>query len=87
MDKVVKSDAEWRAQLSDMAYKVTRKHGTERAGTHEDFPKDPELICAFAVVPPSLSRRPNSKAARAGLRSINPSIPKWLAKRSTAAFS
>lgn len=41
MDKVVKSDAEWRAKLSDLAYKVTRKHGTERAGTHEDFPSGP----------------------------------------------
>lgn len=41
MDKITKSDAEWQAQLSDLAYKVTRKHGTERAFTHEDFPKDP----------------------------------------------
>lgn len=37
IDKVVKSDAEWRAQLSDLAFKVTRQHGTERAGTHEKF--------------------------------------------------
>lgn len=37
-DKVIKSDAEWREQLSDLAYKVTRKHGTERAFTHDDFP-------------------------------------------------
>ncbi len=31
--KVSKSDTEWRAQLSPEAYKVTRKHGTERAYT------------------------------------------------------
>ena len=40
MAKITKSDAEWRAQLSDLAYKVTRKHGTERAFTHDNFPKD-----------------------------------------------
>ncbi len=41
MEKVEKSDQEWQAQLSDMAYNVTRKHGTERAFTHEDFPAGP----------------------------------------------
>ncbi|MGR3572102.1 peptide-methionine (R)-S-oxide reductase MsrB [Brevirhabdus sp.] len=41
MQKIQKSDAEWKAQLSDLAYKVTRKHGTERAFTHENFPKTP----------------------------------------------
>ena len=41
MEKIEKSDDAWRDQLSDLAYKVTRKHGTERAGTHEDFPEGP----------------------------------------------
>jgi peptide-methionine (R)-S-oxide reductase len=33
MEKITKTDAEWRAQLSDIEYRVTRKHGTERAFT------------------------------------------------------
>jgi peptide-methionine (R)-S-oxide reductase len=32
-NKVRKTDAEWRAQLSDIEYEVTRRHGTERAFT------------------------------------------------------
>ena len=38
-DKIVKTDAEWRDQLTPEAYRVTRKHGTERAFTNDDFPK------------------------------------------------
>jgi len=30
-DKIRKTDAEWRKQLTDLEYKVARKHGTERA--------------------------------------------------------
>lgn len=44
MDKVVKTDTEWRSQLSDLAYRVTRKHGTERAGSHDHFPKSPGVF-------------------------------------------
>lgn len=40
-DKVTKTDEEWRGQLSDLAYKVTRKHATERAFSHAEFPKGP----------------------------------------------
>lgn len=29
--KIVKTDAEWRRQLTDEQYRVARKHGTERA--------------------------------------------------------
>lgn len=53
MAKVEKTDAEWRAQLSDLAYKVTRKHGTERAFTHDDFPKAPgtfHCVCCGAAL-------------------------------------
>ena len=33
--KVIKTDAEWRAQLSDEEYHVTRQAGTERAFSSE----------------------------------------------------
>jgi peptide-methionine (R)-S-oxide reductase len=53
MDKIVKSDAEWQAQLDALAYKVTRQHGTERAFSHDNFPKGPgtyRCVCCDAPV-------------------------------------
>ena len=39
MVKIIKTDAEWRLKLSEQAYKVTRKHGTERPFSNDNFPK------------------------------------------------
>ncbi|MDO5656824.1 MAG: peptide-methionine (R)-S-oxide reductase MsrB [Paracoccus sp. (in: a-proteobacteria)] len=39
-DKIVKTEAEWRAQLGDEAFFVTRQAGTERPFSHPGFPKD-----------------------------------------------
>jgi peptide-methionine (R)-S-oxide reductase len=40
-NKISKPDAEWRKQLSDLAYQVTRQKGTERAFSHDNFPNAP----------------------------------------------
>jgi len=50
--KVTKTDQEWREQLSDLAYKVTRKHGTERAFSNDNFPKqDGTFTCVCCDAP------------------------------------
>ncbi len=47
MEKLRKSEAEWREQLSDEAYQVARKHGTERAftGRYWDTKEDGVYRC------------------------------------------
>ena len=51
--EVVKTDAEWRAQLTPEQYQVLRQHGTERAGTcallHET--RDGMFACAACGQP------------------------------------
>ena len=39
MDTIEKTDEEWRAKLSDEAYRVTRLHKTERPFSNDNFPK------------------------------------------------
>ena len=48
MPKIEKSDADWRAQLSDEQYRVLRQEGTERAFTSplNDEKRDGMFRCA-----------------------------------------
>ena len=50
--KIAKSDAEWQAQLSSEAFRVTRKHATERPFTHDDFPKEPGIYACVCCGQP-----------------------------------
>ena len=52
MEKITKSDEEWRQELSPEAYRVTRQHGTERPFTGDNFPKGPGVFrCAACGQP------------------------------------
>jgi peptide-methionine (R)-S-oxide reductase len=48
VDKVVKTDEEWRRQLTPEQYQVCRKHGTERpfTGKYNDFKGKGTFVCA-----------------------------------------
>ncbi|MEO5798493.1 MAG: peptide-methionine (R)-S-oxide reductase MsrB [Gemmatimonadales bacterium] len=50
---VVKSDAEWRAQLSDEQFRITRSHGTEApfCGTLLDNKKEGVYSCVCCRLP------------------------------------
>ncbi len=45
--KIVKTDADWQAQLTDEQFKVTRKHATERAfsGAYHDNHETGSYLC------------------------------------------
>ena len=52
MEKIVKSDQDWRAKLDDLEFKVLRKHGTERAFSNDNFPKEPgQFTCKGCGAP------------------------------------
>ena len=48
VDKIEKSDEEWRRQLTPEQYQVCRRHGTERpfTGKYNDFKAKGTFVCA-----------------------------------------
>jgi peptide-methionine (R)-S-oxide reductase len=52
-EKIVKSDAEWKAQLTPEQYRVARKHGTERPFTSplNDAKEEGTFVCASCGSP------------------------------------
>ena len=71
-ERVEKSDAEWRAQLTPEQYKVTRGHGTERAGTSplNNEKREGVFTCVCCGAPFSCPT-PNSSPAPDGRASIS----------------
>lgn len=53
MNKIIKSDEEWKATLSPEAYYVARQHGTERSftGQYHDFKGDGIYSCVCCGTP------------------------------------
>lgn len=51
-EKIIRSDAEWRAVLDPETYRVTRRAGTERPFSHPGFPDAPgDFLCACCGAP------------------------------------
>lgn len=51
-DKVIKSAAEWRAQMDELTYRVTREAATERPFSHPGFAEGPgEFLCTCCGAP------------------------------------
>jgi peptide-methionine (R)-S-oxide reductase len=53
VEKIVKTDAEWRKQLTDEQYRVAREHGTERAfsGQYHDHHQQGMYRCVGCGAP------------------------------------
>ena len=66
--KIVKTDAEWQAQLSPLSYRVARQAGTEMAftGEYDKESRGRHLITASAAIPRCTIPRPSSIPAPAG---------------------
>ena len=84
--KVVKTDAEWREQLDDIQFEVTRKHGTERAWTGKYATnKDPGIYKCVCCGQPLFDSKTKYESELAGQASLRQSQRRQLVPPSTEA--
>ena len=53
MSKIYKTETEWKEELSDIAFDVTRKGATEMAFSNDTFPKSPayfKCVCCKEIL-------------------------------------
>ena len=53
MEKIKKSDEEWKAELSEIEFRVTRQGATEMAFSNDNFPKKPaffKCVCCKEIL-------------------------------------
>lgn len=72
LEKVNKTDAEWRQQLSDQEYQVTRKKGTEPAFTGKYWNTEKhgvfECVCCGEPLFDSATKFDSGQAGQASMR-------------------
>lgn len=86
MTKILKTDEEWRAQLSPEAYRVTRRHGTERAGSHESFPSGPGVFRCVCCDAPLFDKAAKFESGTGWPSFFQPLAPDAVAERDDSSF-
>ena len=84
-EKIKKTDAEWRAELTPEQYRIARQKGTEMAFTGEYYKtKTPGTYLCMACGQDCSALTPSTSPAAAGQASINPSTKRQSSGSTTA---
>lgn len=77
-----RTPAQLKLHLSDLAYKVTQNGGTERAGSHEDFPKTDGVFHCICCGAPLYDTNAKFESGSGWPSFFQPVSPKAVAEKS-----